>query len=351
MIFRKSGLIPEADGYFTIYGSARNETDEVGAVQAAVHSTFIPHTSWMQDIPDDTLVTELSLPGTHDSACIGGPLGFLQTQNLDLSHQLIAGIRFLDIRLSHYQDNLFVHHDLVHMEKCYADVLDICSDFVGRFPSEAIFMSIKNEDRFDSTLGRFAPSEACGKNRGDPGNWVIRSDSFEDAFQARTWQHVEDASLFYNFTPPLPGDDSRTVNPALTSETALADVRGKIVLLRRFEGGDDVGFDLTYWPENQTFRSAAIPVHDVHDRYQGLKGEEKFELVVAHLEEAKKGDPKDLHLTFSSAVGLKARGYAEIINPRLNDYLAESPKGRVGIIVMDYFEEPPELVSNVIRMN
>ncbi|MGH3692919.1 MAG: phosphatidylinositol-specific phospholipase C [Pseudonocardiaceae bacterium] len=317
----------------------------------AAQSTFISHPSWMRDIADDTPVTALSIPGTHNSACIGGPLGFLQTQNLDLSHQLIAGIRFLDVRLAHYQDNLFVHHDLMHMGKCYADILAVCSDFLGRFPSEVILMSVKDEDRFDSTLGRLAPSEVLGKDRGDPTNWVIRSGSFEDAFKARTWQYVEDASLFYNFAAPLPGGDPEAAGPALTSETTLGEVRGKIVLLRRFEGGDDVGFDLTYWPENQTFRSAAIPVHDVHDRYRGLAGEEKYELVVAHLEEAKKGDSKDLYITFSSAVGLKARGYAEAINPRLDDYLAGSPKGRVGIIAMDYFEEPSELVSNVIRMN
>lgn len=305
----------------------------------------------MRDIPDETPVTALSIPGTHNSACIGGPLGFGQTQNLDLSHQLIAGIRFLDLRLAHYQDNLFVHHDVVHMEKCYADVLDICVDFLRRSPFEAIFMSVKDEDRVDSGLGRLAPSEVFGKNRGDPASWVIRSDSFEEVFKARTWQHVDDASLFYNFAPPLPGDGSEDTASALTSDTTLEDIRGKIVLLRRFDGSDDVGLDLTYWPENQTFRSAAIPVHDIHDRYQGLKDEEKYELVVAHLEEAKKNDLKDLYITFSSAVGLKAHGYAEVINPRLNDYLVESSKGRVGIIAMDYFEEPPELVSNVIKMN
>ena len=315
-----------------------------------MHSTFISQTSWMGDIPQETPVTALSIPGTHNSACIGGPLGFGQTQNLDLSHQLIAGIRFLDIRLAHYQDNLFLHHDVVHMEKCYADVLDICSDFLGRFPSEAIFMSVKEEDRLDSALGRFAPSEVFAKSREDSENWVIRSDSFEEAFKARTWQHVDDASLFYNFAAPIPGDPGLSAQ-VLTSETTLKDVRGKIVLIRRFEGGDDVGLDLTYWPENQTFRSATVPVHAVHDHYQGLKSEEKYELVVAHLGEAKKGGLKDLYITFSSAVGLKARGYAEVINPRLNDYLVESSKGRVGIIVMDYFEEPPELVSNVIKMN
>jgi hypothetical protein len=66
---------------------------------------------------------------------------------------------------------------------------------------------------------------------------------------------------------------------------------------------------------------------------------------------SKKGDLKDLYITFSSTVGLKAHGYADDINPRLSDYLVESSKGRVGIVAMDYFEEPPELVSNVIKMN
>jgi hypothetical protein len=212
-------------------------------------------------------------------------------------------------------------------------------------------MSVKDEGRCDSALDRFAPSKIFGKNRGDPANWVIRSNSFEDVFKARTWQHIEDASLFYNLTVPVPDVGSATISPALTSETTLEDVRGKIVLLRRFEGGEDVGLDLTYWPENQTFRSAASPVHDVHDCYQGLESERKYELIVTHLEEAKRGDLKDMYITFSSAVGLKAHGYAKAINPCLNIYLAGSPKGCIGIIAMDYFEGPRELVSNVIKMN
>jgi 1-phosphatidylinositol phosphodiesterase len=62
--------------------------------------------SWMGDIPDNVLVTALSIPGTHDSGCIDGPMGLAKTQNLDLAEQLDSGIRFLDIRLAHYQDDL-----------------------------------------------------------------------------------------------------------------------------------------------------------------------------------------------------------------------------------------------------
>lgn len=312
---------------------------------------LIFHTSWMRDVLDDTPVTALSIPGTHNSGCTEGPAGFAETQDLDLSDQLDAGIRFLDIRLALCEDDLFVHHDVVYMDKSYTDVLVICSNFLKRYPSETILMSIKEESRVDSGLGRFAPSEVIGKlSRGDTTS-RDRNVSFEDTFKERTREHIENTPLFYNFATHPPGEVPLTSGPRFTSETTLGDVRGKIILLRRFEGGPDVGFDLTYWPENQTFRSATFPMYVVHDRYQGIKEEDKYKLVIAHLEEAKSGDLKDLYITFSSAVDVKARGFAEMINPRLNDYLAESPKGRVGIIAMDYFEDPRELVSNVIKMN
>jgi hypothetical protein len=210
-------------------------------------------------------------------------------------------------------------------------------------------MSIKDEGRRDSVLGRFAPSRIFGKSRGDPMNWVIRSSSFEDAFLARTWEHVEDPSLFYNLPSPLPGDGS--VNTNLTSKTALGEVRGKIILLRRFKAADGVGFDLTYWPENARFRSRKNLVHAVEDHWWNPGEDDKYDFIITHIEEARRRDPRDLYITFSSAVGLNARSYSKAINPRLNDYLAESPRGRVGIIAMDYFEKPRELVSNVIKMN
>ncbi|MGH4012577.1 MAG: phosphatidylinositol-specific phospholipase C [Pseudonocardiaceae bacterium] len=328
-------------------GGARRQTS-----MRSMMGELISHTCWMRDIPDEAPVTMLSIPGTHNSCSVYGPLGFAKTQDLDLSDQLNAGIRFLDIRLAHYQNNVFVHHDVVHMGKNYADVLAICSNFLKKYPSEAILMSVKNEGRFDSILGRFAPSAGLGKFRGDPANWVIRSSSFEDAFAARTWQHIENSSLLYNFAPPLPGSGSVGTNLALTSETTLGEVRGKIVLLRRFECNQDgVGLDLTYWPENQCFRSATTPIYNVEDRYQDPGEDNKYNFVIAHIEQARRGDPRDLYITFSSAVNLRARGYSKRINPRINDYLAGFLKGRVGIIVMDYFEEPRELVSNVIKMN
>lgn len=309
---------------------------------------FIPHATWMRQLPDNAPVVMLSIPGTHNSCCVDGLLGFGQTQNLDLADQLEAGIRFLDIRLAHYRDNLFVHHDVVHMGKSYKDVLHTCAGFLRRNPSETILMAVKDEGRFDSALGRFAPSEILGEYRGDPKNWVIRSSTFEDAFKARTWEHIEDHSLFFNVLPPGGSDGA---GRALTSRTMLGEVRGKIVLLRRFAGGRDVGFDCTYWPEDRCFSSGTVPVYHVEDRYRHPGEEEKYRFVTSHLEEARSGDPESLYITFASAVNLKPSRYARTLNPRLNDYLAHSGKGRTGIVVVDYFDEPRELVSNVIATN
>lgn len=312
---------------------------------------LIRHPCWMLDIPDDTPVTTLSVPGTHDSCCVDGFMGFGQTQYLDLPEQLDAGIRFLDIRLSHYRDNLFVHHDILHMGKNYKDVLDVCTEFLDEHPSETIFMSVKDESRLDSALGKFAPSEIFGKYRGDPANWVIRSGSFEEAFNARTWENVEDSALFFNFFCPVPGRGPVDESCTLTPGTTLGDVRGKVILLRRFRGGPDVGCDLTHWPENECFRCEKGLVYDIEDRYQDPGEDEKFDFIVEHLDKARHGDQGELFITFSSAVNLKPSRYSKAINRRLSDYLANAPRGRLGIIVTDYFDRPRELVSNVIAAN
>lgn len=313
---------------------------------------FITHNSWMRYVSDDAPVMSLTIPGTHNSCCVHGALGIGKTQELDLPDQLNAGIRFLDIRFTHYQDNLCVHHDVICTEKSYVDILTTCFDFLRRNPSETILMSVADESRIDDVLGKFAPSQiACKLPLADGASPSKNTRSFDDTFNAKTWECIEDLPLFYDFIATCPGSKSMVSGRTLTSQTRLKDVRGRIVLLRRFEGNQDVGFDLSYWPENQCFRNETSPLYDIEDRYQNPGVDDKFDYIVDHLEKARRGDPNELYITFSSAVGLVAHNYSKKINPRLNDYLSKSPPGRLGIIVMDYFEDPRELVSNVIKAN
>ena len=256
---------------------------------------FITHTCWMRYVPDDASVMTLSIPGTHNSCCVHGLLGLGRAQELDLPDQLNAGIRFLDIRFTHYQDNLCVHHDVICTEKSYVDVLTICFNFLRQYPSETILMSVDEESRFDEALGKFAPSQIiCKLPMTDTASPGKNTRSFEDTFNAKTWECIEDIPLFYNFVAVPPGGNSTVTSPALTSETTLGDVRGKIILLRRFEGSQDVGFNLSYWPENQCFRSAEPPFYDVEDRYRSPGDDDKFDYVVEHIEKARRGGPDEL---------------------------------------------------------
>lgn len=322
---------------------------KVGTSSPSDHDS---HTRWMRDIPDDTPVSMLSIPGTHDSCCVESFLGLAKTQNMGVADQLEAGIRFLDIRLAHYRGNLCVHHDVVCTEHSYADILNVCSEFLGQHPSEAIVMSVKNESRFDAALGSLAPSRILCPLLAEEGNSCgHEGGSFEDTLKTKTWEYIGDTPLFYNFTVAPEGGGDLSGTRSFTGTTTLGEIRGKIVLLRRFDGSQDMGMDCTYWPENQRFRSPNPPFYNVEDHYQSPEHNEKINFVVSHIEEAERGDPTELYITFSSAVDLTARGYSEIINPLLDDYLARSSPGRAGIVVMDYFDEPPHLVSNVINKN
>ena len=66
--------------------------------------------NWMEWIPDGTPISELAIPGTHDSASLdGGDL--VETQDLSLRAQLDAGIRAFDIRARHIENVFAIHHD------------------------------------------------------------------------------------------------------------------------------------------------------------------------------------------------------------------------------------------------
>lgn len=59
---------------------------------------------WITNLPDDKLVSQISIPGTHDSGTFNCKSGQLcdstQTQSWGLAWQFRAGIRFFDLRLN-----------------------------------------------------------------------------------------------------------------------------------------------------------------------------------------------------------------------------------------------------------
>jgi len=99
---------------------------------------------WMSTLPDDCNVTQLFLPGTHDTCSTqGGALG--QCQSWSLEQQLHAGIRVFDIRAKHVSDSLPIYHGIVNLQCDFNEVVEVLEKFVMQHPSEALFVRVRRE--------------------------------------------------------------------------------------------------------------------------------------------------------------------------------------------------------------
>lgn len=65
-------------------------------------TTAVSGNNWMSGIKDDTAISDISMPGTHDSGTQNVDLPiWSKTQNLSISEQLNIGVRYFDLRLEH----------------------------------------------------------------------------------------------------------------------------------------------------------------------------------------------------------------------------------------------------------
>lgn len=137
-------------------------------------------------------------------------------QNLTLPEQLNTGIRFVDIRCRHYQDKLFLHHGSEYLGVDFNYALKACRDFLKAHPTECIIMSVKEEH---------VPAE--------------NEKSFDEVFT----DYVSPFLNLLHYDSNIP---------------KLGDVRGKVVLFRRFyvrpeNNTTQWGIDMTAWVSDTTF--------------------------------------------------------------------------------------------------
>ena len=100
--------------------------------------------SWMLNISDDTKLSEMTIPGTHDSCSLYG-ICCARTQTWSLLEQMKAGIRFFDIRLRLYNNTLRAFHGFVDQIDTFDIILLYALDFLNQNPSEIIIMQIITE--------------------------------------------------------------------------------------------------------------------------------------------------------------------------------------------------------------
>jgi 1-phosphatidylinositol phosphodiesterase len=191
----------------------------------AIHTNHLQdYTSWMTGLPDTLPLSAISIPGTHNSHTYYRALPSVRCQTHDIATQLENGIRFLDIRVQAVdasKKDLYLVHGAFPVSltgpKYFAPVLQICLDFLAAHPGETILLSLKREG-----IG-----------------------SLTDEHLARIlWEHY------------ISGEQEKWYTD--TGISYLRDVRGKLVLVRRYNTPKDLspqhdmkmGLDATAWPHN-----------------------------------------------------------------------------------------------------
>lgn len=274
--------------------------------QLAVNNTAVAAVAmnnWMSSLPDNTSIAAISIPGTHDSGARVEPVaGTAKCQDLTIAAQLEAGIRFLDIRCRHINNAFAIHHGSIYQNLNFNDVLLACTGFLNSHPGEVIVMSVKEE--YDAT----------GNNR-----------TFEQTFDT----YVQQYSAYWSLGATVP---------------TLGQVRGKIVLLRRFGATTTPkGIDATSWGNNTTFTinngSASLKIQD---QYVVPDNTVKWNNITALLTEAKAQTSNVLYINFTS--GYRSLIFSipsiptvsNVINPNITSYFTTNTQGRFGIIPMDF---------------
>lgn len=193
----------------------------VRSIDWTTHSSYVDGPCWMSYVDGNKYLDELSIPGTHDSSTCSvdndtePQTSLVKCQQDYIPTQLLEGIRYFDIRLGK-GDNPGIDHGMFYLRKKdgnflhLSDVIGYFKTFLNEHPSEALIMLASR------------------------GNDEATDESITTAF-AKVM--ADNPDLFYT-SSHVP---------------TLGEVRGKIVLLRRFRlAGNSVdghtwGLDLTEW--------------------------------------------------------------------------------------------------------
>jgi 1-phosphatidylinositol phosphodiesterase len=171
--------------------------------------------NWMSILEDSVLLSELSIPGTHESlSFFGGSL--VKTQSMALRFQLESGIRVLDVRCAIVGNSFNIYHGNIYQEENFDGVLKTVVDFLKDHPRETILMRVKQEK-----------TDLPGK--------------FEEIFRDTYWNNKAYKDYMWR---------GQVLNPT------LGEMRGKIVVLQ----------DFARW-QCPTPEYPSDPVSSIHPQY------------------------------------------------------------------------------------
>ena len=144
--------------------------------------------NWMENIPDETKLSSMSIPGTHDSCTQNVDMRYIfQCQDASIATQLKYGYRYLDMRLvlekRSGQETLVLKHNIARCKVSdspfartltLADVLKDVYAFLDEYPSETVIMCMKAENSKDDVADvQSVLYEAISR---EPDRWYLKNE-------------------------------------------------------------------------------------------------------------------------------------------------------------------------------
>ena len=114
--------------------------------------------AWMANIPDNTFLSQLSIPGTHDAGTghgVNNYMGFISgstyavTQEKTLTEQWNSGIRAFDLRPAVDGSRLRIYHGIVSTNLYLDDALSTLCGLLDAHPTETCIVIIRHETEGD----------------------------------------------------------------------------------------------------------------------------------------------------------------------------------------------------------
>lgn len=116
--------------------------------------------NWMKEIPNDTYVAEMSIPGTHNAATGYGTSwdAMARTQSINIAEQLEMGIRAIDFRPKVNGNTLNVQHGIVNCNITFEEAMkNVIAKFLDDNPSEFVVLHLLYATSdFDSNKTKYA---------------------------------------------------------------------------------------------------------------------------------------------------------------------------------------------------
>ena len=295
-------------------------------------SKAVSGNNWMSAVSSSVKLTEINMPGTHDSCTQYVNASIIsRTQTLSISQQLQIGVRYFDMRFEKVENGFIAVHGAANCKvdgSVFADdltasqVIADCKAFLAANPTETVLFQLKEDD-------------------GDAGT------SFYSSFYDYYIKSNPDIWFIENRIP------------------TLGEVRGKIVLLRavsldtsRFDDSNS-GINFSRYPYigDQTqfnYQRRDIEKTDgtkyasmyVQDSYR-LEGDAKWTCVSSFLDSEL--NPNEFNICMTNCARISTPQFnAQDINGRLKQYNFQ--KGKCyGIVAMDFVTD--ELCNTVVNTN